>query len=177
MAAISLERHRKLDLALALVERKLRTTPAHVLTGLPESEIRSLYRMIHGRSPISGSIPSTGHLLTSRRRQAKISVFIAVYLGLAGEEGGRHLDARLLIQSHDLFRELIGARQAEEIDLTAAWSVLREYQGGISRRPCCRDCGSWYIISENADIAPSCPFCALRRRTNSQAPDLSVEGN
>jgi|APCry1669189733_1035249.scaffolds.fasta_scaffold48154_1 flagellar transcriptional activator FlhC len=164
MAAISLERHRKLDLALALVERKLRTTPAHAMTGLPEAEIRSLYRMVHGRSPTSGSIPSTGHLLTSRRRQAKISVFVAVYLGLAGEEGSRSLDPRMLIRSHDLFRELIGERQAEEIDLTAAWSVLREYQGGISRRPCCKACGACYIISENADVPLSCPFCALRRR-------------
>jgi len=164
VAAISLERHRKLDLALALVERKLRTTPAHVLTGLPESEIRSLYRLIHGRSPTSGSIPSTGHLLTSRRRQAKISVWVAIYLGLAGEEGTRLLDALLLIKSHDLFRELIGERQAEEIDMTAAWSVLREYQSGISRRLCCKACGAWYIISENADVPPSCPFCALRRR-------------
>ncbi|MEY4683822.1 MAG: hypothetical protein RLZ25_281 [Pseudomonadota bacterium] len=164
MAAISLERHRSVDLALALVQRKLRTSPAHVLTGLPEAEIRSLYRLVHGRSPTSGSIPSTGHLMTSRRRQAKISVFIAVYLGLAGDEGGRHVDARMLIRSHDLFQELIGVRQAEEVDLTAAWSVLREYQSGISRRPCCKDCGACYIITDTADVPPSCPFCALRRR-------------
>ncbi|HAZ42575.1 MAG TPA: hypothetical protein DCY52_09925 [Methylococcaceae bacterium] len=165
MAVLCLERHRRVDLALALVERKLRTTPAHVLTGLPEAELRRLYRQIHGRSPTSGSIPSTGHLLTSRRRQAKISVYVAVYLGLAGEEGSRHVDARMLIQSHDLFKELIGVRQAEEIDLTAAWSVLREFQSGISRRPCCRECGAWYIISETADVPLSCPFCALRRRS------------
>lgn len=164
MAVISLERHRRLDLALALVERKLRTTPAHVLTGLPESEIRSLYRMIHGRSPTSGSIPSTGHLMTSRRRQAKISAFVAVYLGLAGEVGNRILDAHILIRSHDLYQELIGFRQADEIDLTSAWSVLRDYQSGISRRPCCKHCGAWFIISDNADVPPSCPFCALRRR-------------
>ena len=164
MAAISLERHRMIDLAIALVERKLRTTPAHVLTGLPEPELRSLYRMVHGTSPSSGSMPSTGHLLTSRRRQAMISAYIAVYLGIASESARLRVEARTLIQSFDLFTALIGEGDPHDVDLTACWSVLREYQAGISRRPLCGQCGTYYIISDHSDVPPTCPFCALRKR-------------
>lgn len=164
MSSITPERYQQFDLALALVQRKLRTTPAHVLTGLPEPEIRDLYRMVHGASPRSGLIPSTGHLLTSRRRQAKISVLARIYLDQRPDEGLWSMHPRVLIHSHDLFRELIGERQAEEVDLTAAWSVIRELHAGISQFPQCERCTAWYIISPNADVPPSCPFCALRRR-------------
>jgi hypothetical protein len=169
MSIITPERHRQFDLALALVERKLRTTPVHVLTGVPESDLRHLYRVLHGSSPRSGSIPSTGHLLTSRRRQTKISVFARIYQSLMAREQTWVLEGRVLIQSHDLFRALIGSKQAEEIDFTAGWSIIRELQAGVSKLPQCHRCGAWYIISENADVPPSCPFCALRRRQGSRA--------
>jgi hypothetical protein len=169
MSIITPERHRQFDLALALVERKLRTTPVHVLTGVPESALRQLYRLLHGSSPRSGSIPSTGHLLSSRRRQTKISVFAKIYQSLLSKEETWVVEGRLLIQSHDLFKALIGFKQAEEIDLTAGWSIIRELQAGVSKLPQCHRCGAWYIISENADVPPSCPFCALRRRQGSRA--------
>jgi hypothetical protein len=170
MATISFERNRMIDLALELVERKLRTTPAHVLTGLPEPELRHLYRMVHGRSPSSGSIPSTGHLLSSRRRQAKISAYASIYIGMAKDPKRWTLEGRGLIRSYDLFIALIGTDAVDEIDLTACWSVLRELLAGISRRPLCGQCGAYYIITANADVPPTCPFCALRRKKSGTVP-------
>ena len=93
-----------------------------------------------------------------------ISAYIAVYLGIASESARLRVEARTLIQSFDLFTALIGEGDPHDVDLTACWSVLREYQAGISRRPLCGQCGTYYIISDHSDVPPTCPFCALRKR-------------
>ena len=172
MGAISLERHRNVHLALALVIRKLRTTPAHALTGISETELRRLYRQIHGTSPSSGAIPSTAHLLTSRRRQAKYSAFLAVYLGFEGPERGGPLDAGVLVQAYDYFVALLGGPDSAEMDLTAAWSLVREYKAGISRIRTCPKCRGRYLETPNADLPLNCPFCLLRARERKAAAPM-----
>lgn len=161
MGAFSPERQQKIALAMQLVARKLRTTPAHALTGVPEPDLRRLYRQMHGSSPSSGSIPSTAHLLTSRRLQAKASAFLAIYHGLEGREGP--LEASVLVMAYDQYVAFLGGA-SPEMDMTAAWSLVREYQAGISHLERCRRCTARYLVAQNADIPLNCPFCALRSK-------------
>ena len=151
----------QLELARALLARKLRTTPAHGLTGLPETELRRLYHQVHGCSPSSGSIPSTAHLLTSRRRQVKCSAFLEVYLALGPKEAP--IDGERLVAAFDLYRALSGEIEPE-IDLTGAWSVVREYKAGLTLRKICRSCEGRYLLAPRSILIPNCPYCALRER-------------
>lgn len=175
MGAISLERHRNVHLALALVIRKMRTTPAHAMTGIPETDLRRLYRQIHGTSPSSGAIPSTAHLMTSRRRQARLSAFLSVYLGFEGpDHRERPLDAGILVLAYDHFISQFGGSDAAEMDLTAAWSLVREYKAGISRFRYCPKCSARHIETQNSDMPLNCPFCTLRSRERQKQPAASI---
>lgn len=160
MTFASVDRPRQLDLARALVSKKLRTLPAKSLTGLSEAELRKLYRSLHGTSPSSGSIPSTAHLMTSRRRQLKLSAFLTIYQSLGSGSIREPIDAERLLVAHDLFSLIAGEGQ-HEIDLTGLWSVIREWRSGLTRLQSCPDCKAQYLVVPTSELPLNCPFCVL----------------
>lgn len=164
---ITLLRHQRRELALQLLQRRLRTTPIYFLTGLPELEIRDLYRLLFDQRPPSGPLPNSGTILSTRHAQARVSVFAAIYLRLGGTEARRKVDAEVLMKSYDLFLELSPAEQVSgagsRFDFTDAWAIARDLRSGMARLKSCRPCRTPYLVAFNADLPPNCPFCALRK--------------
>ncbi len=162
----SLRRHDRRVLALQLIRRGLRTVPVRELTGLPDAEIRSLYRTIHGKSPPSGDVPCPASLFPTRRAQTRISLFAVLYRRIGGPGVYKEVDATALLQSHDLFRELTVATIGEMkdlLDFTGAWVIARALREGKALLNLCPDCRVRYLVAEDSDLPPTCPFCALRK--------------
>ena len=164
MALTSLLRHERRALAMKLVDRELRTSPIHSLTGLPEPEIRSLFKMKHDRSPPSGPMPSSSSFFTSRRNQAEVTLFGALYRHLGGQRIHRQLSAETLMKAHDLYREIHPEDSSRKgLNFTDAWVIARDLKSGATRFVPCRHCGLDYLIADETDIPPNCPFCFFRR--------------
>ena len=164
MALTSLLRHQRRELAMKLVKRELRTSPVHSLTGLPEPEIRTLYRMQHDRSPPSGPMPSASSFFSSRKNQAEVTLFGALYRHLGGKRIHRQLSADILMKAHDLYRAVHpDDGGGKGLDFTDAWVIARDLKSGATRFLPCRQCGLDYLIADHVDIPPSCPFCFFRR--------------
>jgi hypothetical protein len=165
----SLLRHRKRDLALQLLERQLRTTPVTLLTGLPESEVRKLYRMLHDRSPSSGPMQKAATLIPNRRAHIQASVFAAVYRRLASVSVTRTVDPQVLMQSYDVFRDFTKAtfenKSSRPFDFTAAWVIARDLCDGEARMKSCPPCAIDYLVVDGSAVPHSCPFFALRAAT------------
>jgi hypothetical protein len=171
----SLLRHRRRELALRLLERRLRTTPACLLTGLPEAEIRTLYRMLHGQSPPSGPMPTSCALFPTRRAQARVSVFAALYRRIGGNTVFRTVDAQVLMNSYDLFQdfnravfESVPDSPGTRFDFTDAWVIARDLRSGVALLQHCPSCRVDYLLAEGSDLPPTCPFCALRKERKRQ---------
>lgn len=165
----SLVRHRKRDLALQLLERRLRTTPVTLLTGLPESEVRKLYRMLHGRSPSSGPMQKAATLIPNRRAHIQVSVFAAVYRRLTASSMTGTVDPHVLMQSYDVFRDFTKATFENEsirpFDFTSAWVIARDLCDGEAHLKSCPPCAIDYLVVDRSEVPHSCPFCALRAAT------------
>lgn len=162
----SLRRHEHRILAIRLIERGLRTTPVRELTCLPDAEIRTLYRTIHGKSPPSGDVSSSASLFQTRRLQTQVSLFASIYRRVGGIGIFKSINAEALIRSYDLFRELTVPilRDAKgQLDFTGAWVIARDLQNTTALLKECRDCRVRYLVAENSDLPPTCPYCALRK--------------
>lgn len=162
----SLRRHEHRILAIRLIERGLRTTPVRELTCLPDAEIRTLYRTIHGKSPPSGDVPSSASLFHTRRLQAQVSVFASIYRRVGGTGVLKNVNADALIKSYDLFLDLTVPKLRDtrgQLDFTGAWVIARDLRTPAAMLKECRDCRVHYLLAENSDLPPTCPFCALRK--------------
>jgi len=163
----SLRRQHQRELALQLVKRHLRTTPVYLLTGLPEAEIRALYRMVHQQSPPSGPMPCSASLCRSRRSQARLSAFASIYRRIGGAAVMRTISADALIKSYELFLELgqvvFQQEKGNDLDFTDAWVIARDLRAGIALLRPCHSCGLHYLVAENSVVPPTCPFCTFRK--------------
>jgi len=174
----SVLRHERRVLALQLIERGLRTMPVRQLTGLPEGEIRALYRSVHGKSPPTGDVPGTAALFPNRRGQLRVSLLAALYRRFGGAGIFQKIDTQALIQSHDLYTEWVEPQLPEmqpKLSFTAAWVLARDLQAGRAWLNFCRSCQVRYLNAEQSDLPPTCPFCVLRKerqRSRKRQSDL-----
>jgi hypothetical protein len=160
-------RHEQRTLAIELIRRGLRTTIVHLITGIPHAELRDLYRDIHGRSPSSGLLPSTASLFPNRRSHTYVSLFASLYRQIGGKKILKGIDARILIEAHDLFLALLrpirNGHNDDLIDFTDMWVIARDIRSKVARIEFCEHCRVDYLLAEGSRLPPTCPFCALRK--------------
>lgn len=176
MAITSLRRHDRRQQALALVREGLRTTPVYDLTGLAETEIRALFKAIHGRSPPSGAIPTSASFCSSRRAQAELSIVLGIYQQTAGSGHSRAVTGERLLQTQALYQAVwprIGTEP--RFDLTDLWVAARDLGSGVIRLSACERCGLAFAVAFNQEIPPSCPFCYFRRHRKPGRPGMHAE--
>ncbi|MBS1211415.1 MAG: hypothetical protein H6R26_31 [Proteobacteria bacterium] len=160
----SLRRHDRRVLAIQLIQRGLRTTPVRELTCLPDAEIRTLYRTLHGKSPPSGDVPCAASLFQTRRAQIQVSLFASIYRRIGGPAVLKNVNANALIQGYDLFRELTAPKLQEskgQIDFTGGWVIARDLREGKALLILCPDCRVHYLVAENSDFAADLPVLCL----------------
>jgi hypothetical protein len=163
---VRLERHRRTALAIALLQRRLRTSIVHQLTDIPLSVLRELHHEIHGRKPASGQLPSTGAILRRPTQQMNASVFACLYRTFGGDGILAAVDVDALLRAHDLYLKQStcyrGSGQGEQpIDLTQAWVIARDLSTGVARLRSCRRCGLRHLIADLQRAPPTCPACTL----------------
>jgi hypothetical protein len=177
----SLLRHEHRNLALELIQRGLRTSPTRLLTGLPNAEIRTLYRKVHGRSPPSGDAPCAASLIPNRRAQMRVSLFASLYRQIGGPNVFKQIDAQALIKGHDLYRELTEPTLAPihpPLDITGAWVLAQELCGNTAWIKDCANCQAPYFESIDIKLPPACPFCVLRQeRKRMRKPNARRESS
>lgn len=156
--------------AVELLRREMRTSIVHLITAVPRVVLRDLHREIHGRSPKSGQLPSSAALLSTRWRQvhaATVVGFYEAYGGRAVRQGG---DTDALIAAYDSYLGVVrGQGNRPALDLNDAWVLSRDLRVGLVEVRVCGRCQIRYLVAQDSHLPPTCPLCALRRRSERRA--------
>ncbi len=163
-----LQQHARMQLAIDLIERAMRTSIVARVTQLRPALLRELHREVHGDKPVAGQLPSTSGILRSPRLQASASVFVALYQALGGAPSAGAVDVRALMHAHRLYLEQLSALPAAEtlgepIDINAAWVIARDLTTGLAARRFCPHCAVHYLAADFSRRSLQCPICALKR--------------
>ena len=164
-----LERHARLQQAIVLIERAMRTSIVARITDVAPGVLRELYQEIHGRRPAPGQLPSTSGILRSPRSQASASVFAALYRVFGGEAVHEAIDLDALLSAHRLYLEQIASvagygELGKPIDINQAWVLARDLTTGMTAFRFCGRCNIRYLAADFSRTALRCPICALKPR-------------
>jgi len=173
----SIKRNRDVARAAYLVEQGFRTKILHVETGMSESSLRAL---AHGINALdgkqvrlsSGTLPEPDSILRTRSANAEGTIFMLIYLRIAGEEkASRNIDIDAVIKAHRIYlehRSRFGIDCTDKpLDINRAWVLARDYRVPHPQYPRslelrrCIDCGAPYLVVSRQRHQPQCPFCAI----------------
>jgi len=159
----------RFDTAVALIQRGLRLSIVSHTTDIPLKTLRSLHREIHGRSPLSGQLPSLRSMLATRLGQAVASVFAALYRSVGGSGVFDRIELTALLAAHDLYLSLLEEiipcePSVKPLDINQGWVIARDIRTGTVYFQDCRVCRIRYIVAVDIRLSPRCPICVLRRR-------------
>ncbi len=163
-----LQQNARMQLAIDLIERAMRTSIVARETQLRPALLRELHREVHGDKPVAGQLPSTSGILHSPRLQASASVFVALYQALGGAPSAGAVDVRALMHAHRLYLEQLSTLPAAEktlgepIDINAAWVIARDLTTGLAARRFCPHCAVHYLAADFSRRSLQCPICALK---------------
>ena len=163
-----LERHARMQVALALIVRRARLSIVHWETRVARDALRALYREVHGEPAPSGQLPTAGGAaITTRHCQLCASVFALLYRHLQRASSGADREDRRLrsieamIHAHDLAQRLLGPKNS--LEMTLCWMLARDLRVGSARLRSCAQCGIQYLITEQGRFDQGCPLCARYR--------------
>lgn len=163
-----LELHARMDLAIALIRRGMRTSIVGQITGVHPALLRQLHHEIHRRKPASGQLPTSYGVLRTPLLQAGASAFASLYRSLAPGDIRLALDTDALVGAHDLYLEQVGGIVASgehgtPIDINQAWTIARDLTTGVVRFQFCARCRVHYVVADLSNTPPNCPLCVLNR--------------
>jgi len=163
-----LELHARMDLAIALIRRGMRTSIVGQITDVHPALLRQLHHEIHQRKPASGQLPTSYGVLRSPLLQAGASAFASLYRSLAPGDIRLALDTDALVGAHDLYLEQVGSIVASgehgtPIDINQAWAIARDLTTGVVRFQFCTRCRVHYVVADLSNTPPNCPLCVLNR--------------
>ncbi|MFP4280072.1 MAG: FlhC family transcriptional regulator [Halochromatium sp.] len=163
-----LERHARMQVALALIVRRARLSIVHWETRIARDALRALYREVHGEPAPSGQLPTAGGAaITTRHGQLCASVFVLFYQHLqracsgAGGLDRRSRSIAAMIQAHDLAQLLLGPKNS--LEMTLCWMLARDLRMGSARLRPCPQCQIRYLVTEQGRFDQGCPLCARYR--------------
>lgn len=165
---VRLQLHARMDLAIALIRRGMRTSIVGQITGVHPALLRQLHHEIHRRKPASGQLPTSYGVLRTPLLQAGASAFASLYRSLAPGDVRLALDTDALVGAHDLYLEQVGGivgsgEHGTPIDINQAWTIARDLTTGVVRFQFCARCRVHYVVADLSNRPPSCPVCALHR--------------
>jgi len=169
-----LDEHSNMALAIALTERKVRTSIIEMETNISATKLRELYREIHsGVSPVPGPSPNSDTILATRKRVVEASIVMNLYVRRTRNGAYRTIDAWALLSAYDDYiehRAEAGLDDARPLSVSEAWLLARELRSKkLELRPC--SCGCRYAVLENQCLKPNCPVCGAE---NKPAPQPST---
>lgn len=163
-----LERHARMQVALALIVRRARLSIVHWETRVARDALRALYREVHGEPAPSGQLPTAGGAaITTRHGQLCASVFAVLYRRLQLASSGVHGQDRrsrsivAMIQAHDLAQLILGTENS--LEMTLCWMLARDLRMGRARLRTCPQCQIHYLVTEQGRFDQGCPLCARYR--------------
>lgn len=143
----------RFEVAVRLIEHRLRSTIVHDLTGLSMYRVRSLWREIHKQSPVCGQRPSRCKYYQNNPLAMRASIFARIhelYVDLAGgiDRCDKIAMARHLLASYELYRDVVG-RDKSPFSITDAWMVVEGLANGSLRLVQCvnRPCAAFALTS------------------------------
>jgi hypothetical protein len=110
----------------------------------------------------------------------RVSLFASLYRQIGGPEIFKQIDARALIKSHDLYRELTEPAFAPiqpPLDITGAWVVAQGLSDHTAFLKDCASCQALYFESIDIKLPPTCPFCASRKERRRKSGGYSRSSN
>lgn len=144
----------RLVLARELVRAGLRTTYVQHLCGLPRKQVSSIWRGLHGDTPMKGKLhESAAAFLESRRDHALYSGYAVFHRHVFGEAR----DPMTLLSSWREYRTIMGA----DIDINGCYYVIRDLAMGELALVRCPGCAAM-MLDEWGRRAHRCPFCGRR---------------
>ena len=179
-----LEHHARMQQAIALIERSMRTSIVARVTDLAPAVLRELHQEIHGCRPAAGQLPTSSGVLRSPRGRASASVFAALYRAFGGAAVQAGVDLDALLSAHRLYLEQIAtvagcSKLGEPIDINQAWVLARDLGTGLAALRFCARCKVHYLAGDASRTALRCPICALMpgARAASCAPPAVARDN
>ncbi|HYG85929.1 MAG TPA: FlhC family transcriptional regulator [Azospirillum sp.] len=155
------EQVQRMSQAIRLLEKNLRTSIVAIHTNLSMTQLRDLYREIHGHSPVSGLTPESERAFATRQQVIEASILLVAYTVSAGNAAFRRINIEALIKGHDFYldarRECV-AWTHPPIDFTMAWVLARDLRSGLVHMQRCA-CGIQYATHQFQRLQPNCPIC------------------
>lgn len=147
-------------IACHLVNRGMRLTLVHAMTGVCPSRLRYLYKSQNGESAPPGRTPDRAHALIRNRKQALEAAMFINYYDLVsrrmGDSGGcQVMDAMVMAEAYDLY---VGMT-ATPMDITAASYIIRDVADGRLTVRRCSGCGMIYAYAWANEAMHTCPMC------------------
>jgi hypothetical protein len=144
----------KLDnlyLASRLIRRGLRVPIVQSLTGVNIRRLRAMWAHAKGSRASRGKLPEACLAYINNRDDAAMLTAFAVFYRQT--YGTFRTDADRLLDAVDEFSVIV------EIDINAAYYVLRDLSCGIVSIVRCSNCDGRYIHDPRHRAACRCPFC------------------
>ncbi|WP_295400369.1 FlhC family transcriptional regulator [uncultured Thiocystis sp.] len=162
-----LDQHGRMQQAIVLIRRGLRTSIVSRISGVGPALLRELHHEIHGCSPAAGLLPTTSGLLRSSRIQASASVLVAIYRAFGGDGINHRVDVNALLRAHALYvTQILSAAPSGELgvplDLTQAWAIARDLTTGLTTLRFCERCAVHYLVADFSRTALDCPICVVK---------------
>lgn len=147
-----------IQLSVELIQAKLRPSVVQSLTGLSKESLRVIWKESHGESPPTGMLPSSAlSFVTNVQAVRSLSAIVLMHQRL---HKTKELTARTLLETWRGYQALLAnINPSENIDINAAYFVLRDVRIDILTVMQCGNCKISYIYDRAKTLTSRCPYC------------------
>jgi flagellar transcriptional activator FlhC len=147
-----------MQLAVELIQAKLRLSVVQSLTNLTKESLRVIWKETHGERPPTGLLPSSAlSFVTNLQTVRSLSAIVLLHQRL---HKTKELTARSLLETWKAYQTLLAEiNPSDTIDINAAYFVLRDVRIDILTVMQCGNCKVSYIHDRAKTLTSRCPYC------------------
>lgn len=146
------------QLAVELIQAKLRLSIVAALTGLTLEPLRKIWKETHGERSPNGKLPESA--LSYVKTVQMVRALSAIVLLHQRLHNTKEIDPRSLLQTWRAHNNLLGGVDPINIlDINAVYYVLRDVRSNLLTVMHCNNCKIGYIYDRELSLTSHCPYC------------------
>lgn len=147
--------------ASQLLKAGLRPNTVALVTHLSAPVVRGLYVETYGERPRSGPDPDAAGIIRTLSHLMHASSLMSMYAKVA-ENWREAVNMEALIAAYQIYDGICKTSNEEAlISLQCAWHLARHLRSRTAEMQLCNRCSHRYIVVDNMNYRPRCPFCEV----------------